>query len=476
MAVRKTIQVVPRARRTLTSLRNLGYDLRHAVADIVDNSVSADAATVHVTVHFDGTRSWIRISDDGRGMDAETLSEAFRYGSDREYNRAELGRFGFGLKSASTSQCRRLTVVSRADTPGATLEARQLDLDHIDEVDNWEIFDLAPDELPEPTRAVLGEASGTVVLWEGLDRVLRYQDPFGGWAKKQLIAHAEDIDQHLGMVFHRFLAGEVADREPLQITVNGTPVEAWDPFCRAEPSTSALQEEDMEVRSLDGNGIVHLRPFVLPNQNHFSSQAAWKRASGPKGWNRQQGFYIYRAERLIQSGGWCRLRAVDEHAKLARISLEFFPELDSAFGVNVAKASVTLPEELRKELTPLVTTWGRAADTAYRQKQRPPSPPPRRPKRSGAASASPAPTVRLSSGQPDPGHEQASSIRPTAFSPALANHRDVGTTSRVPEAAPLSARGALEAAASQAGESEALNRIMSALRTLSPEVAHDLGW
>ncbi|MEV4975472.1 ATP-binding protein [Streptomyces scopuliridis] len=476
MAVRKTIQVVPRARRTLTSLRNLGYDLRHAVADIVDNSVSADATTVHVTVRFDGTRSWIRISDDGRGMDAETLSEAFRYGSDREYNGTELGRFGFGLKSASTSQCRKMTVVSRADTPGAALEARQLDLDHIDEVDDWEIFDLTPDELPEPTRAVLGEGSGTVVLWEGLDRVLRYQDPFGGWAKKQLIAHAEDIDQHLGMVFHRFLAGEVDDREPLQITVNGTPVAAWDPFCRAEPSTSALQEEDMEVRSLDGHGIVRLRPFVLPNQNHFSSQAVWKRASGPKGWNRQQGFYIYRAERLIQSGGWCRLRAVDEHAKLARISLEFFPELDSAFGVNVAKASVTLPEELRKELTPLVTTWGRAADTAYRQKQRPPSPPPRPPKRSGAALSSPAPTIRPSSSQPDPSHEQASSFKPTAFSPALVDHRGVGTTSRVPDAAPLSAREALEAAASQVGETEALNRIVSALHTMSPEVAHDLGW
>ncbi|MGW6584653.1 ATP-binding protein [Streptomyces globisporus] len=474
MAVRKTIQVVPRARRTLTSLRNLGYDLRHAVADIVDNSVSADATAVHITVHFDGTRSWIRISDNGRGMNAETLTEAFRYGSDREYSRTELGRFGFGLKSASTSQCRRVTVVSRADTPGAALEARQLDLDHIDEVDNWEIFELSSDELPEPSRSVLGEAAGTVVLWEGLDRVLRYQDPFGGWAKKQLIAHAEDIDEHLSMVFHRFLAGEVTDREPLQITVNGTPAEAWDPFCRTEPSTSALHEEDIEVRSMDGNGIVHLSPFVLPNQNHFSSQAVWKRASGPKGWNRQQGFYIYRADRLIQSGGWCRLRAVDEHAKLARISLEFFPELDSSFGVNVAKASVSLPEELRKELTPLVKTWGRVADSAYRQKQRPSSPPPRRPKPSGTVTAPPVPSVHPPLSKP--GSDRPSSSRPATFSPALANYRGVGTTSRVPSAGSTSARQALEAAAGHAGESEALSRIVSALRTMSPEVAHDLGW
>ncbi|MGX1490346.1 ATP-binding protein [Streptomyces tendae] len=476
MAVRKTVQVVPRARRTLTSLRNLGYDLRHAVADIVDNSVSAGATTVHVTVHFDGTRSWIRISDNGRGMNAETLTEAFRYGSEREYNRTELGRFGFGLKSASTSQCRRVTVVSRADTLGAALEGRQLDLDHIDQVDEWEIFDLAPDELPEPTRSLLDGASGTVVLWEGLDRVLRLKDPFGGWAKRQLISHAEDIDEHLGMVFHRFLAGEVADREPLRITVNGTPVESWDPFCRSEPSTSALQEEDVEVHSLGGNGIVHLSPFVLPNQNHFSSQAAWRRASGPKSWNRQQGFYIYRADRLIQSGGWCRLRAVDEHAKLARISLEFFPELDSAFGVNVAKASVTLPEELRKELTPLVKNWGRVADAVYRQKQRPPSPPPRRTKPSGVTSAQPVPTERRSTDGHSPSLEHVSGSRPATSAPALVNQRGLGATSCVPEAAPLSARQALEAAAAQVGESEALTRITSALRTMSPEIAHDLGW
>ncbi|MFJ2098367.1 ATP-binding protein [Streptomyces anulatus] len=476
MAVRKTIQVVPRARRTLTSLRNLGYDLRHAVADIVDNSVSADATDVHVTVHFDGARSWLRILDNGRGMNAETLTEAFRYGSERDYGRTELGRFGFGLKSASTSQCRRVTVVSRAETPGAELEARQLDLDHIDRVNDWQIFDLAPDELPEPARCLLDDASGTVVLWEGLDRLLQYQDPFGGWAKKLLMSHAGDVDEHLGMVFHRFLTGEVANRESLRITVNGTSVEAWDPFCRAEPSAEALQEEDIEVSSSEGNGIVHLRPFVLPNQNHFSSQAAWRRASGPRSWNRQQGFYIYRADRLIQSGGWCRLRAVEEHVKLARVSLEFFPELDSAFGVNVAKASVTLPAELRKELAPLVKDWSRVADAAYRQKQRPPNPQPRRTRTAGVASTPSVPTARTPSS--DHGHslERDLSPKPATSSSTLADRREVGTVSRVPGAAPQSARQALEAAAEQAGESQALSRIASALRTMSPETAHDLGW
>lgn len=473
MEVRKTIQVVPRARRTLTSLRNLGYDLRHAVADIVDNSVSANATTVDVSFHFDGMRSWIRISDDGHGMSGDQLTEAFRYGSEREYTRTELGRFGFGLKSASTSQCRKLTVVSRADTPGAPLEARQLDLDHINQVNDWQIFDLRPDEVPEAARSALGQTSGTVVLWEDLDHVLQYKDSFGGWAKKQLIASAEDVDEHLGMVFHRFLAGEVAGRQPLRITVNGTPVEAWDPFCRSESSTSALEEEDVAVHSPAG-GIVHLSPYVLPHQTQFSSPAAWKRASGPKSWNRQQGFYIYRANRLIQSGGWCRLRAGDEHVKLARVSLEFYPELDNAFGLNVAKASVTLPKSLRDALAPSVSAWCRAADAAYRQKQTPQSTP-RRPRPSLTIPKPPAPNPTTAAAG-SAGVEAAPAIKHTNPSPPQVIPQIPAAPARDSGPMPLEPRQALEAAAAQVGETEALIRIVSALRTASPEVARDLGW
>ncbi|MEV5179723.1 ATP-binding protein [Streptomyces werraensis] len=475
MAVRKTIQVVPRARRTLTSLRNLGYDLRHAVADIVDNSVSAYATTVDVTLHFAGTRSWIRISDNGHGMNAAELTEAFRYGSEREYDKTELGRYGFGLKSASTSQCRKVTVASRADTPGATLEARQLDLGHVDQVDDWEIFDLAPEELPEAAYSALREGSGTVVLWEDLDHLLQYQDPTGGWAKKQLLAGAADVDQHLGMVFHRFIAGEVPDRQPLRITVNGTPVEAWDPFCRNESSTTALQEEDLEVRTRHGNGIVHLSPFILPPQNQFSSPDARKRASGPKNWNRQQGFYIYRGNRLIQSGGWCRLRVLDEHVKLARISLDFFPELDKAFGVNVAKASVTLPQELRDLLGPRVSTWSKVADAVYRGKQPSNTPPKRsRPPRSVPTQQAPAsPSVPKSN---DPYRRDTPSNKPAHPYTPLPSPQASAASSQLPDTEPFLARQALEAAAAQTGETEALSRIVSTLRSMSPEVARDLGW
>ena len=190
-------------------------------------------------------------------------------------------------------------------------------------------------------------------MWEKLDRILQYSDPFGTWAHKRMLELAEDIDHHLAMVFHRFLAGEIDDKK-LSITVNGSNVEPWDPFCRDESTTIVVSDIAIPVSSSGGSGMTHVRSFVLPHQNEFSSRAAWGRASGPLKWNRQQGLYIYRANRLIQSGGWNRMRTVEEHNKLARMALDFFPDLDSAFSLNIMKASVSLPEDLRKHLDPVI--------------------------------------------------------------------------------------------------------------------------
>src|SRR2546426_12571149 len=106
-------EIVPSAARTVASLRDIGYDTPRAVADLIDNSVAAGATRVDVTLNFDGSDSWIRVADNGEGMDSATLVEAMRYGSERDYATDDLGKFGFGLKTASTSQCRRVTVAAR---------------------------------------------------------------------------------------------------------------------------------------------------------------------------------------------------------------------------------------------------------------------------------------------------------------------------------------------------------------------------
>ena len=149
--------------------------------------------------------------------------------------------------------------------------------------------------------------------------------------------------------------------------MNGSRVDAWDPFCRDEQATVTLPEHDFTVASESGIGIVHVRPYVLPDKSEFSDPAAWQRASGPLKWNRQQGLYIYRANRLIQWGGWSRMRTIDEHTKLARVAVDFMPNLDAAFGINISKAIVKLPEDLHEELEPVVSQVVRIAIARYRK-------------------------------------------------------------------------------------------------------------
>ena len=143
-----------------------------------------------------------------------------------------------------------------------------LDLAHIERTNRWEILIVDPAERPAHLVAPLSNTTGTVVLWEDLDRILDYKDPWGGWAKRKLLDQAEAIAEHLGMVFHRFLAGEVRGHK-LRILVNGAPVDPWDPFCLTETATSPLPEHDFRVASETGMGIVHVRPYVLPGQGRF---------------------------------------------------------------------------------------------------------------------------------------------------------------------------------------------------------------
>src|SRR5690606_12829804 len=116
-----------------------------------------------------------------------------------------------------------------------------------------------------------------------------------------------------------------------------------DPFARGEPSTQRLEPVLLKLDGVAGRSAVVLEPYVLPPQSKFSTPEAFNRASGPNKWNRQQGFYIYRADRMIQSGGWSNLRTLDEHTKLARVALHFSPSLDDDFKINVPKMRVSIP-------------------------------------------------------------------------------------------------------------------------------------
>lgn len=494
-------EVIPSAARLLVSLRDLGYDFANAVADLIDNSISARAERVDVTIASEGLDSWVRIADDGDGMSGTAISEAMRLGAGgRAYAADDLGKFGLGLKTASLSQARSITVASRSHPTRRQIDCRQLDLDEVTATDKWEIVHPVAADRPAAVTDPLRSGTGTVVLWTKLDRILSMNDPFGGWADRHLSKLAERLDLHLGMVFARFLTGEARRSLPLTITINGSKVEPWDPFC-LDQQVEQLPAKELQI----GNSLVRYRPYVLPPQRDFSDDESWRRASGPHQWNRQQGLYIYRADRMIVSGGWLRLRGIDEHVKLARAALEFWPELDEAFEINIAKMRVRLPEELRDQLKPLVSFLTRCADDRYRKSSRrsgprPPAPP------SGRKVVVPEPDRSRSNGTSPAGDRNRSDERDVLVelpNPASADEPDVPVEVPDPEGSdeqdvlinaphpagtdeesqqsgeammPAARRAALERAAVRADAVDVLERIRAELDRTDPEVARDLGW
>lgn len=450
-----TVEVIPSAKRLIGSLRHEGYDFKHAVADLIDNSIAAGTTSVDLVMQFDGKASYLRIADNGSGMNGTTITEAMRFGTEREYEADELGRFGLGLKTASLSQCRRLTVASRTDRSARRIEVRQWDLDHVGRNNKWEIIDVPADERPEVLVEPLRDGIGTVVFWELMDRVLGYKVPWGDRARAGFLRLADELDQHLGMVFHRFLAGEAKRKKKLKITLNGTNIEAWDPFARDEKATIQLAGKQIEIHGDEGLGLVAYTPYILPAQERFSSLKAFNRYAGPGKWNYQQGFYIYRADRMIQSGGWSHMRTSDEHTKLARVALDFWPDLDSAFDLNVPKARVNLPADLRTQLQPLVEQLIKQARKTY-------SPPPDRPPKT--ANDRHHDPVTLAAEPPSDYGNRSSSGHKETHSSAQNGPRftHIGR--------------AIEKAASQVGEAAALKRIRKALKLQEPDTATEIGW
>ena len=428
---RSAIDVTPSARRLTGSLRDIGYDSVAALADLVDNSVAAGATQVDIEIVFDGRDSYVLIADNGGGMTESELTEALRFGTRRDYELGELGRYGLGLKTASISQCRRLTVVTRRALTYRRIYVKTLDLDHIDDTDRWEVIDPPSDSAAYRSLDWLNEGPGTVVLWEGLDRILPDRRPEGGWARRRLEQLAARASEYLGMVFHRFLDGEARRPESLAITVNGEKVASWNPFAPLEDERMELPPQSFEISVGDLYGRVGLQRYVLPPRSRFSSLTEFERLSGPNKWNRQQGLYIYRADRLIQHGGWCGVRALDEHTKFARASLDFQTDLDDLFQINVAKMRVALPTEVRGVLERPIHDLCHRADAVYRRESMAEG----RRRQPTEADANVSATVDLS---------------------------EVGT--------------ALVAAALDAGEHAAFTRIMDRLRGLTPTIADDLGW
>jgi hypothetical protein len=372
----KKVKAPPGAKRLIESLRNMGYECSTAIADLVDNSLAAGASEVHVEMFAQsgGQPAGVVIADNGRGMDRDQLYEAMRFGAFQEYSAEDLGNYGLGLKTASLSQCRNLTVSSKAKATRGTRPRRYFmrwDLDYVYRSDDWDLLAPSAEELEqwelEALTHTVAEEKGTVVLWQGLEEALPLLTAQDVRQREKFLAYLMgEVGDHLRMVFHRFMEGSVTGRRKLNLYMCGQKLEPWDPFCRRE-STRELEimTVPLAARNTETTSTVTISPFILPREDEFSSPKAWKDASGPRNWNAQQGFYFYRNHRLLQAGGWSNLRAADEHTKLLRVAVHFTRDLDQSFAINVTKMRARIPTEIRDQVRNALSKWAKDARERY---------------------------------------------------------------------------------------------------------------
>jgi hypothetical protein len=361
----------PDAPRLIFGLRDTGYNVRTAAADIIDNSIAADADQIHVEIvlNADG-RKFVYFGDNGKGMDAAGVHRAMRYGAPERENRESLGKFGLGLKTASSSVCLRYTLISRS-APEQELAKLTWDLEHVAKAGAWEM-------LKEPVTAdeqdIFDEmcgATGTLVIWEKCDRILTKEYEPGSTQERNAITRlADSLSKHLSLVFHRFLdSGDTRERN-VEILVNQQPVEPWNPFYPAR-SEQVLAEkmQQLEVEMPDGSvETATIRAWLLPHRLDMTKEEEKQHARIS---NRAQGFYVYREGRLIQDGGWLDVFGVPEpHYSLLRIEFDFGHRLDDAFRIDVKKSRILFHPELADGLYRLLLPIYREAGLRYRRKNR----------------------------------------------------------------------------------------------------------
>lgn len=350
--------VAPKASVFIEALRDIGYSLESAIADILDNSIAAQGTCIDLRFGWtaDG-RPWLAILDDGRGMTEGELVEAMRPGSRSPLEAREasdLGRFGLGLKTASFSQCRRLTVVTRQ---GGVQAARCWDLDVVGMTDEWRLLRLTSEETGQlPAVGELPE-TGTMVLWEKLDRI----DLGSGSSQGQVLFNEKMslVREHLALVFHRYLVAEPGCRK-VTIRMNLLPVKPFDPFNSRNPSTTYLPEERFQV---NGEQVV-MRPFILPHHSKVKPED-YQAYAGHEGYLRSQGFYVYRNRRLIIHGTWFRMAKQEELTKLARVQIDIPNTLDHLWTIDVRKSRAQPPEAVRQRMRALLEKIRESAKRPY---------------------------------------------------------------------------------------------------------------
>lgn len=357
----------PDAARVMEGLRDTGYDFNTAMADIVDNSIAADATVIKVKIELDPTNSVrVYVADNGVGMDMPGLKNAMRYGSSQRIDPSSLGKFGLGLKTASTAFCRSLSVLSK-DKDNDEYHKVQWDIDEICRVNKWSL--LVPpinDEEVEILEDVTDGGSGTLIIWDKVDRLMKdyVQDSYRRKAFEKMI---KNLIQHFAMIYERFLDPSYTDK-PIEMYVNDIKVEPWDPFCKKNSYSKLLAHQKKEVELPDGSkSYFEIDAWLLPRVDQFDSKEERMNA---KISNDMEGFYVYRENRLIHYGDWLGMFVKDPHISLLRINFSFTHELDDYFNVDIKKSRILLDTAIYDYLlNNFIPAPRREAENVYRKGQ-----------------------------------------------------------------------------------------------------------
>jgi hypothetical protein len=327
----------PNAKSTINSYRSFGYNLSTAIADIIDNSISASANEIHIEYKWEGQDSFISISDNGFGMNKDELVLAMTPGSkdpEEQRNEKDLGRFGMGLKTASFSQCKRLTCISKKIN--YTTIKRCWDIDYINKENEWQLLDYVSDN--SFFDKVNTQKSGTLVLWQKLDRILGNADTSNETVKNAFYQEMINVKIHLSLVFHKFI-----ESKRIKLIFQNEETKPYNPFL-----LDLNPKPEMGLTEKFGN--VDITYFILPHMSEIG-KSEYENSGGSLGWFQEQGFYIYRGDRLLVAGDWLGLEKKRDYSKLARIAVSFSNENDFNWHLDIKKSTANPPIEIRRELS-----------------------------------------------------------------------------------------------------------------------------
>lgn len=334
----KTQIVSPNIGNFIDSLREIGYSTEVAIADLIDNSITANSSEIQIYAVTKPIMTFA-ILDNGKGMSDVELVEAMRLAGKNQRDvrdKNDLGRFGLGLKTASFSQCKKLTVVTKNK---GQISCRQWDLTYIAEKNEW--FLITPQNYNNfPLYDEFEKIdSGTLVIWEEIDKI-------------PSVNFSEMIDKlrkHLSLVFHKFLEGQMPLKK-LNIQVNNNPVKAFNPFNINHPATQQITSEKINIF---GSSVL-IQPFILPHHSKISQQE-YELYATEEGYVKSQGFYLYRENRIIIYGTWWGLhKAVDAH-KLIRVRIEIPNSMDPHWGIDIKKSMARPADIIKSDLRRIIT-------------------------------------------------------------------------------------------------------------------------